>query len=226
MKKILFLFLMVTASYLAMAQKTMNEGVIVLELTEIKSDDPSLQGMLSGMKGGTMETVFTKNKQRSSTNMMGGMIKSVTYTDGKTNKSSTYMDMMGNKIKLLVDADDVEVDDSNLNFEKTGETKMINGFKTHQYVVKISDDGVGQGEFVMYVAEDIKLDNVSLGNNMTTSKIKGAPLEMKMNIQGMTMEYTLKKIEDKVPAGAFDEPSGYKEMSMEEFQKTMGGMGF
>lgn len=226
MKKLLFLLFAVAISHMAIAQKTMTEGIIVLELTDIKSDDPAMQGMLSSMKGGTIETVFTKDKQRSSTSMMGGMVKTMSYTDVKSKSANTYMDMMGNKIALKIDPKEVEENEPDFDIEKTGETKMINGYKTTKYVMKLKDKEVAGGEFVLYVAEDIKINSIDLGNNITTTQISGAPLEMSMSMQGMSMAYTLKKLENKIPEDAFVEPTGYKEMTMEEFQKSMGGMGF
>lgn len=228
MKNVLFLFLSLALSVSAIAQKKMTEGVIVLELTEIDSDDPSMAGMLSSMKGGTMETVFTPKNQKSTMTMMGGMVKTQTYIDVKAKKTKTYMDMMGNKIALKVDAEEAKnvSKDTDVDIEETNETKVIKGYKTKKYLIKPKGAEMNGGEFSIYVAEDIEIGTIDLGNNLSTSKIKGAPLEMNMKMQGMTMVYTLKSIEEKVPANAFKEPTGYKEMTMEEFQKSMGGMGF
>jgi len=228
MKNVLILFLSLALSISAIAQKKMTEGVIVLELTEIESDDPSMAGMLSSMKGGTMETTFTPKNQKSTMTMMGGMVSTQTYTDLKTKTTKTYMDMMGNKIALKVDAEDTKNADidADMDIVETKETKVINGYKTKKFIIKPKSAQMNGGEFSVYVAEDIQIGNIDFGNNLTTSKIKGAPLEMNMKMQGMTMVYTLKSLKDKVPADAFKEPKGYKEMTMEEFQKTMGNMGF
>lgn len=228
MKNVLFLFLSLALSISAIAQKKMTEGVIVLELTEIDSDDPSMAGMLSSMKGGTMETVFTSKNQKSTMKMMGGMVTTQTYIDVKAKKSKTYMDMMGNKIALKLDAEEASKAsaETDVDIVETKETKVIKGYKTKKYIIKPKGVEMNGGEISIYVAEDIQVGTIDLGNNMTTSKLKGAPLEMNMKMQGMSMVYTLKSIDEEVPANAFKEPTGYKEMTMEEFQKSMGGMGF
>jgi hypothetical protein len=48
-----------------------------------------------------------------------------------------------------------------------------------------------------------------------------------MNIimgEGLNMTFVANEVITKIPKGSFDMPSGYKKMTMEEFEKQMGGM--
>jgi len=226
--KQIFLFLLVsTLSISSFAQKKMKEGVIVLELTEIESDDPQMSAMLGSMKGGTLETVFSPDMQKTTNSMMGGMINTTVFIDIKNKKTKTFMDMMGNKVAIKATGDETESDlDSDIDIKKTGETKTIKGYTAHKYIITPKSKDMEGGEFVVYVAEDIQLGAINLSQGLNTSKIKGAPLEMSMNVQGMKMVFTAKTVSDTLPKDAFKEPKGYKEMTMEEFQKSMGGFGF
>jgi hypothetical protein len=226
MKNLLLLTLAFCVQFTVIAQKKINQGLIVLELTDIDADDAEMAGMLSMMKGGTMETSFSPDMQKTVTNMMGGMVTTQTFVNMKTKEARTFMDMMGNKVMIKTDANDAASSslDSDLDIVETKETKDIKGYKAKKYIIK--PKGEADAEFILYVAESIDMGAISLGNNMNTTKIKGAPLEMSMKVQGMTMKYTAKSISDTLPKDAFKEPKGYKEMSMEEFQKSMGNMGF
>lgn len=221
-----FLFLLFTGVSV-LAQKAITEGVIVLELTDIKSDDASMQSMLNSMKGATTETVFSPTKQKIVMAMMGGMLSTKIFYDVKSKESKTYMDMMGNKILLKSDDKEAGKEDGEVDFdiEELNETKTIQGYTCKKIRLKLKNTGA-DGNIYLYVTDKIKTAQTSFGNNMTTTKINGTPLEMKIAMQGMTMTYTAKSVSDKLPKDAFVEPKGYKEMSLEEFQKSMGQMGF
>ena len=226
MKNLFLIALAFSVQFTVIAQKKLTQGTIVLELTDIDADDSEMAGMLSMMKGGTMETTFTPDMQKTVTNMMGGMVTTQTFVNMKSKETKTYMDMMGNKVMIKTDANDSSGDnlDAELDIKETKETKDIKGYKAKKYI--ITPKGETGAEFILYVSEAIDMGAISLGNNMSTTKIKGAPLEMSMKVQGMTMKYTAKSISDSLPKDPFKEPKGYKEMTMEEFQKSMGGMGF
>jgi hypothetical protein len=224
MKNYLFLLFMIFTIGSLSAQKKLTEGVILMELTDIKSDDPSMAAMLGGMRGSTQEIVFNPEKQRSSMSMMGGLVNTTVFFDSKSNESRTYMDMMGNKIMIRTPTENQEENnDFNIQVDKS-KTKKINGYNCHKVVMTPKTNEGQSMELIMYVTEEIAVIS-SVSSQFNTSAIKGTPLEMSINAEGMTMTFTCKKVDEKLPKDPFKEPTGYKEMTMEEFQKSMGNMG-
>jgi hypothetical protein len=210
---------------LANAQGKLKEGVLFMELTEVESEDPETAGMLSGMRGSTQDIYFSEQTQKVIMNMMGGLVSTTSITDMVKKESRTYVDMMGQKImvKSPVNPEDAVDETMDIKFDPS-KTKTIQGYhcKYASMVPKDNDDGA---MVEIYYTDDIQLLG-SISSQLNTGSIKGAPLEMTISAQGFKMKYETKKISNSINKDAFAEPKGYKEMSLEEFQRMTGGMGF
>lgn len=219
------LFILTGFGFLS-AQKKMSEGVIMMEITNIDSDDPAVADMLSNMLGSTQDIYFSKGKQKLSMNMMGGLISMNIFTDLESKESRSYMDMMGQKmlIKAPISEDDNESQDVEITEDPT-KTKVIAGYPCKFARIRAKDSGDLDAYVDMYFTDEIKLVG-SVSSQINTGAIKGAPLEYSVVSPGFKMVYSTVKISDKLPKDAFNEPKGYKEISQEEFQKMMGGFGF
>ncbi len=226
MKKILkftFLLAFVAISVSVFAQKKIKEGVVKFEM-KADGDAPEL-----AMLGGTMlDFYFSGNMQRMDMNMMGGMMRIQTIIPNDSPKDGTIlMDMMGQKIQVI---DLTEDDLANSNsFMKTDnikevvydekDKKEIAGYPCYKAKLKL-DDGM---ELEYYITEKIQppMPVKSKGANM----LKGYPLEMNIDTgQGVKMNFVAKEVSKTVEKDAFKVPDGYAKMTMEEFEKQMGGL--
>jgi hypothetical protein len=208
----------------SIAQGKLKEGVIMMELTEVDSDDPNVAGFLSGMRGSTQDIYFNQDQQKVVSSMMGGMMTTTIVSDMKAKESRTYMDMMGQKYLVRNPLGEEDNADDSEVFIDPSKTKKIAGY-TCKYARITPKSNEGQDVVVeMYFTEDIQLVG-SVSGQVNTKGIKGAPLEMSVSAQGFTMKYETKKVQDKLGKDAFSEPKGFKEVTQEELQKMLGGFG-
>lgn len=219
------------------AQKDLKEGVITMELTEVKADDPAMQSQLAMMKGSSTIVAFNNDKSVVKMDMMGGMMSMtmVTNSNDKTGFMLFDMSMLGMKNKINISAEDVakkqETDAANnmtVTYDKS-DTKEIAGYKC--YKAEISSPDMQGSTIVAYITEEIKL-KADVIQGISADKINGFPLEYSVGGPGMSMVYTTTDVKfefDKVLLEVDTE--GFEEISMDEFQKKMqafggGGMGF
>lgn len=139
------------------------------------------------------------------------------------------MDAMGNKIWVESDIDKAETvaekqvaEQSKVTYDKA-DTKTILGYKCHK--MTLTNPEMEDFTLTGYVTQDIKT-NANL--------VKGF---QSLNFDGYLMEYTISNPQFSITMSAvevkdtFDESKfnfdtkGYKKMTMDEFQKSMGGMG-
>lgn len=213
------------------AQKAMTEGYIRYEVTEVKSDDPQMESALNMMKGSTLEIYFTENKQKSVMDMMGGMMKMNTINLVNEKQIVMLMDMMGKKIKVVgseeefnkmndqASSDEVKPE---ITIDKS-KKKTIAGYPCYAAVIKLTQEGMDMSVDA-YITESLTAPK-SVIRNMEHIDIPGLPLEYTINAMGFKMTYSATKVEQKVDSGVFDIPTGYEEMTIDEFMKNMGAMG-
>lgn len=225
MKQLLIIFLMVSISASSFAQK-ISEGVIKMELTDIKADDPSIASQMAMMKGSTNDIYFSKSQQKVAMSMMGGMMNMMVFTNPDTKESKLFMDMMGNKFQVKTPAEETGTNDE-MDIKVTDETKDIKGYKCTKVILTAKPGAIsGQDmKLTLYVTDKIETAGPFTPQMKGVSKVKGTPLEMSIETSGVTMVYTCKAVDTTLPKDAFKEPKGYKEMSKEEYEKMMQGFG-
>ena len=106
-----------------------------------------------------------------------------------------------------------------ITYDKS-DTKEIAGYNCYKAVLK---DSIGN-VLNTYVTEDIKI-KVNHFEQMFPG-LEVFPLEFSMGAQGMSMLFSAQEFVTKLNSDAFEYVADdYEEMTMEEFEKSMGGMG-
>lgn len=210
-------------------------GYIKYEITNIQSDNPQIQQQASMMKNGYMEQYIGKDKVLSVVNMMG-MVITKTLADKESGDATMYMDMMGRKImipmtKEQMDKQEATSTDAEITSERVaGATKDILGYTAHKTLIKVTTDE-GSTTMEIWTTDELSADADNFSKMMKLSgdnvKIEGVPLEFTIDANGMMkMTYTASAVkmvgETDYSAMKIDD-SGYKKMTFEEFQQTMGG---
>jgi hypothetical protein len=204
------------------AQKSLKEGHIEYEVTEIESESMEAQMM----KGTLINVFFNQSKTKMNVQMMGGMINMDIITETATESTTLLMNMMGRKVQVDQTAEEkkekdgeVEKPEFDITYDKS-DTKEIAGEKcTKATLVNKST----KESMIIYVAKKIKPMS-KMAQDMFPG-LEGLPLELIISAEGMGATITAQKIVKSVEASAFDIPEGYEKMTSEQFQKEMGGMG-
>ncbi|MBL7928460.1 MAG: DUF4412 domain-containing protein [Bacteroidia bacterium] len=216
--KQLFIALLTAVVLPAAAQKTINEGKLVFEISYPNSDIPDQQ---MAMMPTEMVMYIKKDKSRMEMSMGMGMT-TVVITDNKAKVATTLMDVMGNKIATKSTEADIEkqsAEQGNFKVQVTDETKTIAGYTCKKAVVTDSEGETSD----IYFCEDIKMEGENWAQKQFKD-IKGFPLMYTMKQRGMNMQMTATKISaEKVDDSKFAIPADYKEMTQEEMRKMFGG---
>jgi hypothetical protein len=228
-KIVLSCVLMLTVLSIGYSQKSLSEGKVVMEISDVTSEDPQTAQMLEMMKGSQTEINFSKSGHSTKMNMMGGMIEIKTYTNTVDKKFDMLMDMMGQKMWIASTLDEMAKDeqakkamDTKVNYDKS-KKKVILGYDC--YAMSLSSPENPDIMINGYVTEDIKTD-ANIIQGFQAVKFSGFPMEYTVKTEAMTMTMTAKEIKETVDAASMvAKTDGYSKMTMEEFKKKMGAMG-
>ena len=227
MKKIL-LSLLTILTFTSMITAQMTEGYVKMEITEATSDDEQMAMGLAMLKGAVTEIFFKGDQHVSKMDMMGGMVKTTNLINKKDNSMDMLMDAMGSKIWVNSKLDEAQdqgqeaIKNAKITYDKA-DTKEIMGHKSYKFMISMPDM---QGMSVTgYATDEIKTDaNVIQG--MNGLKLEGFPLQFTVVNPQMKMTMQTTDIKEAVDAKVFEiSTEGYTKMTMEEFSKSMGGMG-
>ncbi len=207
-----------------------DKGTLVLEITEMSSDNPQMASMADMFKGNETFVYFSDGASLTKMNMMGGMVKIDMKMDKESN-SDLLFDAMGNKIwvastKIEQDRAKAEADNPMEEMDITydmDDKKTIAGFECYKMTVDFIDaEGV---TMEAYVTEAIGIrPPVIQGVDM--KDFKGFPLEYTMNNPQMQLTIVAKSFEPTVDESVFElNTSGYQKMTMKEFTDMMSSMG-
>ncbi|HZW63765.1 MAG TPA: hypothetical protein VFF15_09010 [Flavobacteriaceae bacterium] len=212
MKKVLSI-LFIAFSVTVFAQEALTEGVVTMKQT-MSSPNAEVNAQLAMMGEITSTTYFKGDKSKSLTSSpMTGDVTAI--IDMAEKKMLMLMDnpMMGKKY-MEQSLDMSEEDLSNINIEKTNETKNVLGYECTKYNVTTTNDGV-EVKMEMYVTDKINVVSQSTAN--LAGKIEGFPMFMTVsfNQMGMDMTQTVEVTEIKKEAVADDTfdmtiPEGYE----------------
>ena len=206
----------------SLAQKTIKEGSVIYELTDITSDAPEVQMM----KGSRMNLYFSKKMQKLEMSMMGGLLEITTITDLSTEENTMLTNMMGNKAMVKMSKEESEKQqEKNMKPEYDitygkNDTKKIAGYNCYKAVLKSKDGDV----INTYVTDEFQT-KLKFFTEMFPG-LKVFPMEYSIENEGFALVFSAQEVNTKVDSDTFDIPSeGYTEMTMEEFEKQMGGLG-
>lgn len=227
MKKIL-LSLLTVLSFTVLINAQMTEGYVKMEITEATSDDEQMAMGLSMLKGAVTEVFFKGDQHVSKTDMMGGMVKMTNLINKKDNTMDMLMDAMGSKIWVNSPLDEAQdqgqeaVKNAKVTYDKA-DTKEILGHKAYKFMVSIPDI---QGMTVTGYATDAIKTDANVIQGMNGLKMDGFPLEFTVVNPQMKMTMQTTEVKESVDTKVFEmNTEGYTKMTMEEFSKSMGGMG-
>jgi len=230
MKYFINMFLLLVPFVAVTAQKKLDRGYVKMEITEATSDDPQMKMGLEMMQGSFTEIFFTEGKYKTEMSMMGGMVQMNNLVDVSTNKMDMLMDAMGNKIWVETNLDEAkankpanqDMSDFEVSYDKS-QTKEILGYNAYKATITVPND---QGMTVEgWITEEIETD-ANIIQGMQDLKLQGFPLEFSIVNPKMKMTFSAVDIKESVSEDEFTlNTEGYKKMTMQEFNESMGGMG-
>ncbi|MQP25679.1 hypothetical protein GFJ94_11455 [Flavobacterium sp. LMO8] len=211
------LFLGITAH----AQTQLKKGSVTYSLTM-----PSANEQMAAMGESTMTVNFDEKTQAMNMDMMAGMMlmKTIIPTENKKETKMT-MEVMGMKYEITDAGEEASKQSRGLaNLENAKEiiydkkdTKEIVGFKCYKATVTLNDGSKN----TFYITEAIAPQVESSESKL---KLSGYPLEITTQTAQGEMIMKATKFSKDIPTDAFVVGEGYTKVTMEEFQKQMGGM--
>lgn len=193
------------------------KGVITYKVTVTGSQ---VTDEVKAMMPKTMTMMVKDNKSKSE--MVMGMGKTITVTDAVTKTTIVMMDMMGQKFAVKSTADEIEkeiADAPKMTVEKTSETKDILGYLCNKAIIR-SDEGT---QITVYFTKELGT-GATYFDDPQFKDIDGMMLEFEIPSEGMTMKFTAINVENKnVADSEFDIPEGYQIKTKEELKGMFGG---
>ncbi|MFD2908163.1 hypothetical protein ACFSX9_05380 [Flavobacterium ardleyense] len=202
------------------AQTALKKGSVTYKM-EITGDNEA-----NAMMGeSTMSVHFNETMQATDVNMMGGMMLMKTITPlGNFKDSKMSVEAMGMKYEIIEISDEAleankgvgNVDDAlEIKYDKK-DTKEIAGFKCYKAIVKMKDGTSND----FYITEGI----ASQGSKDAKLKLAGYPLQLTTSTPNGEVTMTATSFSKELPKDCFSVGEGFTKVTMEEFQKQMGGM--
>lgn len=217
-------------SIFSMIMAQPDRGMIYMELSDVSSDNPEVAAQMEMMKGSQTSIAFRGHESVTSIEMMGGMFK-ITIKTSEIGDTDMLMDVMGQKMwipttreeKERAKLDNPEASDLDISYDEE-DTKEIAGYQC----IKMILENPANPNFKMeaYVAPDLKF-KAQFIQGVDLEEIKGIPLEYSIPAGPAQLTFTTTKISEEVDDSVFEiSTDGFKQMTLEEFQQQMGGLGF
>jgi len=205
----------------ATAQTQLKKGSVTYSMTM-----PATSEEMAAMGESTITVHFDEKTQATDMSMMGGMMLMKTIIPSENKKDSKMtMEVMGMKYEItdvgeeankaangignLDNATDVVYDKKDI--------KDILGFKCYKATITMVDNSIS----TYYITDAIAPQTTDASAKV---KLTGYPLEMTVKTEQGDMVMKAIKFSKETPAEAFKIGEGYTKVTMEEFQKQMGGM--
>ena len=209
----LFLFLLTVLS--TRAQKILNEGILVYNMSvETGADAPKMADMLDG----ATTSIYLKGKN-SRVELVSGLGSEASIYNGDSGGGFILKDYSGQKLMITLSPKEWESNNKKYEgivFEKTGETSIISGFNCTKATAKLKNGTT----FTVYYTTDVTPGNKEYDPQFKS--LPGLPVQYEMTQGKMKFKFTLSKIGyDSVPLSKFEMPkSGYRVMTYEETKST------
>lgn len=221
MKKVFFTLLVFTVVLNACdsihsAKGKLDEGKITYEIDLSGTDMNIMQRKIMEMMKLTI--AFRQNLMRTELNMGVGETRVI--IDGNANSGLMLLSAMGNKMAVRMKPEDIEKKQQqrgSYTVEYADEEKEIAGYKCKKAIVKTAKDEI----LTLYYSDEIA--PAKANTDFTFKEIKGFPLEMEINLNGMIVKMTASAIDPTpLPENYFsmEIPEGYTESDSMPF----GGM--
>lgn len=209
--KLLLLCLCLIVAFNTSAQKTLNDGVLVYNMSvETGTDAPKMADMLDG----ATTTIYLKGKN-SRVELVSGLGSEASIYNGTTGSGFILKDYSGQKLLITLNPKDWESNNKKYEgivFEKSGETSMISGFSCTKAIARLKNGT----NFTVYYTTEVMPGNKEYDPQFKT--LPGLPVQYEMTSGKMKFKITLSRIGyEAVPLSKFEMPkSGYRLMTFEE----------
>ena len=165
-------------------------------------------------------TFYLKGEKSRFEQNMGMAGTQTLVSNSATKETFMLMDLMGQKLKLVFNEDELKVEDEvkpTVNYIKG--SKKIAGYKCNIAEVTYPAEGESPERTVtVYYSKKIQ----GAGHSQF-KMLNGFPMEYTSSMQGMEVTVSAKEVKEQAVSDEyFSTPEGYTEMTMEEFQKSMG----
>mgnify|MGYP005844558029 CR=1 FL=1 len=223
MKKIINFVFAVTlfVNAFSYAQTALKKGSVTYKMVMTGNDDAAAM-----MGESTIQIHFDAKNQATDMSMMGGMILMKTITPVENVKETKMaFDAMGMKYEITDAGEQASQSNKSMgNLENAvdvsydkNDTKEIVGFKCYKAKVKMNDGTTSD----FYITDAIAPQQTT---NDVKIKLSGYPLEIIITTDQGNMTMTATSFSKELPKDCFVIGEGYKKVTMDEFQKQMGGM--
>jgi GLPGLI family protein len=198
------------------------EGVVKYSISfEGSGLPPEALTMLNGAES---ITYIKGDKRRTDMNMAIQSTSAI--MDLSTKSIVTLMDIMGQKYLIRMNESDIKKEEAKapeVSYKYLNETKEIAGYKCKKAEATVKTKEGKEEVINIFYTEEIPTSELK----PAYKGLKGFPMEFQMNQSGMKMTFTTKSVsKEPIADSKFDIPKeGYKETTMEEFQKSMQKMG-
>ncbi|MCO6499168.1 MAG: DUF4412 domain-containing protein [Vicingus serpentipes] len=217
MKKLVSTFILsvlIIATSNVFAQKAF-EGTITynIEYEDLPEEMEGYEAMLP------KETLMKIKGAKTRTEQNTTMGSTISIYDGDAETSTTLMNMMGNKVAIKMNKEELKKQEPKQDPKITymDETKEIAGYKCKKAEITY---GEKSETLTVFYTEEINAQEAK----SQYKGLKGFPMQYEIHNQGIKMVMTVKEVnQEKVASVEFTTPEDYQTMTMEEFQKMMGG---
>ena len=212
-KSFLIIALVLSGAF-ANAQKTINEGMLVYNISiETGTKAPQMADMLDG----ATTTIYLKGGQ-SRSEIVSSLGSEITIHDSKTGAGTILKDYSGQKLMISLTKEDWGKKNSKyegITFENTNETQTIAGYNCKKAIARLKDGS----SFVVYYTPELEVSDKDYEYQFKT--LRGLALQYEWQSGSTKFKYTLSKISfDAIPASKFETPkSGYRIMNYGEVKK-------
>ena len=208
---VILIFSFVLLSSTISAQKTLNEGTLVYNMSvETGSGEPKIADMFDG----ATTTIYLKGPM-SRTELVSSLGREATIHDASAGTGVILKDYSGQKLMITMTAQDWQQNNDKyqgITFENTGETQKIAGFNCKKSIAKLQNGS----SFTVYYTTEVNSANKSYDAQFKT--LPGLPVQYEMQSGKMTLKFTLASISyNPVSASKFEIPkSGYRVLTYAE----------
>ncbi len=203
------------------AQNALKSGSVTYSMTM-----PGASEEMAAMGESTITVNFNEKTQATDMSMMGGMMLMKTIVPvGNEKDSKMTVEVMGMKYEITDAGDAASKNNNGLSnldnakdivYDKK-DTKEIVGFKCYKATVTMNDGSTSIFYITDAIAPQVQKADAKV-------KLTGYPLEMTVKTAQGDMNMKAVKFSKEVSADAFKVGEGFTKVTMEEFQKQMGGM--
>lgn len=218
----LIAFICLGSSFVAKAQKVINEGTVTYAVEyDLPPDQQAMVAMLPTEYKVDFKAGISKFRMD-----MGMFATEVVYNNNtEETLSLTDVPMQNKKIAVKMNGEQydkmnaMQYGEKDYSINETTETKKIGAYNCVKYVLtdKISNESVD-----VWTTSEVQIPINSVAANF--KMLKGTPVEFSINAQGLKTKISLKEVKESAISDIkMDIPSDYETLTFEELLKQMGG---